>query len=821
MASLNNYPSYTTLNNAELWSLMYFGGNALTDSSAIGYVPDTRASIFAQYERVTENNVTFWKGTIDDIYFKLVWDSSNYIATMGWYNVSDDSLFATYQARTTGTNITSFSTVDNVNFYTILNNDGTVDKIGIMFRGIGYDADHNFITNYFCSSPFISSIADKIKPYITVENAFAWFSPPQKEITLNESNDFKLSDFGSAVASMDVQSFPSTTTIPLQANMIKWRDNQYYNTWRYTSGNYYQGQDISSIQLVYDFASSDSFVIGSDLLRKTGDDKFYNGIDLAYSYNADVNHLVSGLNSSYPGYTIDFEGGRICLYTNGTQRIRIENTDGTKYDECKYAKWGEFGKTNYTDYRYRVCDLLYLSKSGGSYYLVGFCRAYRFKDENGVEQPSDPYYRTGAFYILHKFNEEISEVLNNSTTEKYITDPENIDEKEVETGDNQIDNYDRSSTWGEGEWEDTNKGIRYNGENIIDSRDPEIYHDDSVSGISPPTETGTGASPTPLNTGMIGVFAPSISQMLDFASELSATTFLDAMKIYLSNPMDIIISAHTCIAPDLTASANNYYLTYGAWKSTHSLPMLTQMQYEVDMGSVTLPELTNSYRDYSPVTKLSIYLPFIGVKQLDVDYLMGLTLKLKYIINVLSGDITAELRVLNNYSQHENPYYTWVGNTMSKFPLTAYDYNAMIGAITSGVLSLGGIAMGVASGNPASMLSAGGSAINSISNIAHNMKPHFTTLGSYTGNVTHNFGATAYLIREVPIKQTFLYQPENYDRLCGKPSITGMNLIGTLAAGSIGAQKYISFTEVDVDGLSCTQEEKQLIVDALKGGVYI
>ena len=65
----------------------------------------------------------------------------------------------------------------------------------------------------------------------------------------------------------------------------------------------------------------------------------------------------------------------------------------------------------------------------------------------------------------------------------------------------------------------------------------------------------------------------------------------------------------------------------------------------VDCGSVEIAEHYQSLLDYSPFSRLTIYLPFIGFQELNDKLVVGHTLKVQYVVDVLSGRCLAQLYI--------------------------------------------------------------------------------------------------------------------------------------------------------------------------------
>ena len=83
----------------------------------------------------------------------------------------------------------------------------------------------------------------------------------------------------------------------------------------------------------------------------------------------------------------------------------------------------------------------------------------------------------------------------------------------------------------------------------------------------------------------------------------------------------------------------------GRYDFGEQAPYVKEHTIVVDCGSVEIPEQNQSLLDYSPFSRLTIYLPFIGFQELDDKLVVGHTLKVQYIVDVLSGRCLAQLFV--------------------------------------------------------------------------------------------------------------------------------------------------------------------------------
>lgn len=83
----------------------------------------------------------------------------------------------------------------------------------------------------------------------------------------------------------------------------------------------------------------------------------------------------------------------------------------------------------------------------------------------------------------------------------------------------------------------------------------------------------------------------------------------------------------------------------GRYNFGEQAPYVKEHTIVVDCGSVEIPEQNQSLLDYSPFSRLTIYLPFIGFQELDDKVVVGHTLKVQYTVDVLSGRCLAQLYV--------------------------------------------------------------------------------------------------------------------------------------------------------------------------------
>ena len=171
--------------------------------------------------------------------------------------------------------------------------------------------------------------------------------------------------------------------------------------------------------------------------------------------------------------------------------------------------------------------------------------------------------------------------------------------------------------------------------------DPE---DDDVDFDDLPTKSFATA-------GFCRIFNPDISDLNDLASYMWTDqnflqTVINHLKQILENPIEAIISLSMVPVQPPRASSkvpvNVMFVNTGV-----SMYPVTSQFVEVDCGTLNLQECYGGALDYNPYTRVQIYLPYIGIVQLDTDEVMAKTLHLKYNVDVVTGICCAELKADN------------------------------------------------------------------------------------------------------------------------------------------------------------------------------
>ena len=106
--------------------------------------------------------------------------------------------------------------------------------------------------------------------------------------------------------------------------------------------------------------------------------------------------------------------------------------------------------------------------------------------------------------------------------------------------------------------------------------------------------------------------------------------------------------------------------------------------YQIDFGSCVIDKYSDSFLDYNNNTQVTLYLPYVGNVDLDTNIVMGSTLNVKYVIDLFTGNLEAQVYVDGSLT------YTYQGNCAYNIPISSINYaqtieSAIRTAVTSAI----------------------------------------------------------------------------------------------------------------------------------------
>lgn len=300
-----------------------------------------------------------------------------------------------------------------------------------------------------------------------------------------------------------------------------------------------------------------------------------------------------------------------------------------------------------------------------------------------------------------------------------------------------------------------------------------------------------------LESGAVRAYLPSELTIKAVMQKLWNMSIFDIGNMWqksLQNPMDAIVSLH-CLpfAPDLNGPDE---IIIGNLATGLSSTLISGEYKEIDCGTLTLKEYWGSALDYTPYTRIEIFLPFIGVKELLTEDCMKNTLHIKYYIDVLTGDCIAFIKCGISVLYH------FTGNCKESIPLSANSMDLIQKGIAGTAAIVAGTAIGGGFG------AAAGAVMSSAANVASS-KVKTSRAGEVSGvkGIMDHF--VPYLIIHRPAQSL----AKDYNKFKGYTS----NLTSQL--GNLSGYTEVEHINLKVAG--ATAEELTEIKDLLQSGVII
>ena len=318
------------------------------------------------------------------------------------------------------------------------------------------------------------------------------------------------------------------------------------------------------------------------------------------------------------------------------------------------------------------------------------------------------------------------------------------------------------------------------------------------------------------NDGLISVYHPTDAQLKAFASWLWVTYADPSIDKLWNNPFDGVIGLMEiyCTPTDVGAKTiRSGFLDSGV--SSQTISRYTS----IDCGSITVPEYYGNYLDYSPYSKCHVYLPFIGIVELNVDDIVGHAVNITYVIDEYNGSCIAQITVARSIEvggedvDYSNLMYQFSGNCAVELPLAGGSQAAiragLIQAAAYGLSSvIGGVVSGVSGNIGGAISQIGYGAANAIGSVvsAKSSVQHSGSFGS-------SFGAMGVKTPYIIVSRPKQINVVDYNKLYGYPAH---------AAVTVGScTGYLRVREVNVASSTASDEEKKRIEELLKEGIYI
>lgn len=330
--------------------------------------------------------------------------------------------------------------------------------------------------------------------------------------------------------------------------------------------------------------------------------------------------------------------------------------------------------------------------------------------------------------------------------------------------------------------------------------------------------------------GLVTVYHPTPAELYSFEQWLWVT-YADATidKIF-NNPFDGVITLFELYCTPTDAGRQN--IKSGFLDSGISSAVISRYT-QIDCGTIGIPEYYGNYLDYSPYSKAHVYLPFIGIVELNVDDIVGHAVNITYRIDEYNGACIAMITVAkvtevnDEEVEYSNTMYQFSGNCSVELPLAggsqaaikagmmqadAYQTAANISAGASLVGGIGSLLLGSIGGAISGIGQAASNYAYGQANALSNMLSGKSTVQK-SGSFGASHGALGIKTPFIVVTRPKQIQVPNYNELYGYPAHK-MVYIGNCTG-------FLRCREVHVVSATASNEEKVLIEQLLKTGVYV
>lgn len=325
-------------------------------------------------------------------------------------------------------------------------------------------------------------------------------------------------------------------------------------------------------------------------------------------------------------------------------------------------------------------------------------------------------------------------------------------------------------------------------------------YDDTSDPIDFPDLPDNGA----LDSGAIKAHRLAVQTLEALMGKLWSNSIFDITTMWqksIDNPMSAIVSLHALpFSPDVAAEDKNLFV--GNFDTELRPPKVTSQYVAIDCGSLNIKEYWGSALDYSPYTKCEIFLPFIGIKKLQIEDVMKSTVHIKYHVDVLTGDCVAFIKCGISVLYH------YTGNCKMQIPLMAQSTDALQNTISATARVAVAATAGGAVGGAAGAIGAGAMAISAANSVASS-KVNTDRQGNIGGAVSLMDDFVPYLIIHRPHQSL----AKEYNKFKGYPS----NITAVL--NSMTGYTEVEHINLSVPGANATELAE--IEMLLKEGVIL
>ena len=343
---------------------------------------------------------------------------------------------------------------------------------------------------------------------------------------------------------------------------------------------------------------------------------------------------------------------------------------------------------------------------------------------------------------------------------------------------------------------------KHNAEDTTSEATNETEDDDSI-GDSTGTSTDEGIIPhlKPqyiAKRSMCNLYRVNQTAVRTLTDYLWSTDITNTLRKMYADPMDCILGLYVLpFAPqDVTESVDIYL---GNVNLNTKAGLVNSYQEEYVAGVIEVRPYNHDVRDFSPYSEYYMYLPYIGIVELNAEDVVGAKLTIYYDVDLISGSILAKIQV--ERGNMNVCLYQFAGSCIYRLPISKSEMSNIIDISANSAL---GIATSVATG---SIIPA---AVSASQTAMHAGLTNKVSQGQMiAGNANIMANTQPYMIIKHKTPQT----PTNFNKFYGKPTFKTVTLKNQSG--------FTKVRDINLSNIPLTSTEIDELENILKEGVII
>lgn len=347
--------------------------------------------------------------------------------------------------------------------------------------------------------------------------------------------------------------------------------------------------------------------------------------------------------------------------------------------------------------------------------------------------------------------------------------------------------------------------------------------------FNPVTLANGGLKRYVLDDNAMSAFGIDLYNVIDTSNPDELIQNQTLTNFLTNNPLDAVVSVKRFPLPDMSQGSLTNIMLGKVQMQTAAKPFASTATI-LTCGSVNIPAKFGNFLDYE--TQYELILPFCGTLSLDPKIVTGRSVEVKYSIDYTTGTCTAWILTVTSDgvvsvidSANGNCTIDIPLSGVQTATLTGEIYNAnenlkttKFNAVVNAVSGVGDFAKDIKNRDVAGGVKTVANVVNTIHDIKkaewniNNTQIPFKMIGASSGCNSFQIELTPRLNVYYPIVDT-TYNAANYRHNVGA-AVCDTTTIGNYSG-------YAEITNIDLSGFMATAEEKNMIANALMGGVYL